>query len=447
MSVALGLIAVVLGPVVMAASGDHAMTASVAAPGDHAATATVAGSGDHAVTASVAGFADPPVTASVARQAVTSAPRDAPPSASAAAEGRGAVGTDDGAVGFRLEAGVATYSNNDGLTVITPWGQASQQVTESILVTAGWKADVISAASVDVITQATERFDETRNEGQLSVDLDFTEIRGSVAYIGSVESDTNNHMIVAGGELDLLQRNLTLGLRYGLGLDKIGTALEPADLWRDRMLNQVDLSVSQVLTRSTVVCGAYTFQPMSGLLSSAYRHVPIFPRGDGPHLRTEAHWVPERHPDTRDRHSITLDLKQALSPAVFVAGSYRFYLDTWAMRAHTGAVIGTVDVGSGLSVEVSNRLHWQSSVSFYRAVYTVSRDYMTRDRRLAQQLSNISGLAIRFLRLGGWPTVEAVLRGEVHWTRDADVFKLEDELIAVPDTVAVVGQAGLALGF
>jgi len=348
----------------------------------------------------------------------------------------------EGVHGFTSETGAAVYRNNDGLRVISPWASVRQRVVEPVVVGAGWKADVISSASVDVITAATRRFDETRHEADLDVLWRWRDYRFSAAWAGSTENDTDTHFLSAGGEVDLLQRNLTVKLRYGLGLDRLGSVYEPAELWRDRTTHQVDVTASQLLSPSTVMAVAYGLQMQRGFLASRYRQVPLFPSNESLWSRAHAQWVPERHPDSRDRHGVSVRVHHAFGPRLFGFAAWRGYLDTWSMRSHTGELGLGLDLGHGLLLELANRGYRQSSVSFYRAVYTVNRQYLTRDRRLGKMYSDITRLDLRW----GGTRVEALVRGELHWSRYADFRRLVDTgLDAMPDTYAMVFQAALAL--
>ncbi len=345
-------------------------------------------------------------------------------------------------IGMHAETGSSVYRNDDGLRVISPWASVRQHVGEPTEIGASWKADIISAATVDVVSAATMRFDETRQEGSLSVNHAWRDLRLSGAYTGSTESDTRNHWLALGGDLDLIDRNVTAHLGYGLGLDRLGSGRESDELWRDRTVHQIDASVLQVLGPATTASAAYSLQLVRGFQSSVYRHVPLLPSDPSLWRRSYAQWVPERHPDSRDRHAFSLQARHAFSPRFFGHASWRGYLDTWSMRAHTAELGVGVDLGGGWLIELANRGHRQSRVSFYRSVYTVNRDYLTRDRRLGEMWSDITRLDLRWLH-GRW---QALLRGEAHWTRYADFQAVVGELLEpMPDTWALVVQAAIAI--
>ncbi|MBW1881171.1 MAG: DUF3570 domain-containing protein [Deltaproteobacteria bacterium] len=343
---------------------------------------------------------------------------------------------------FHGEGGLSVYRNDDDLTVISPWVNATQVVSGPVSVTAGWTADVISAATVDLVSQATRPFRDTRKEGHVGVQVDLSEVRAGATYYLSVEHDTISHTASASGDVDLLSRNLTLGLSYGFSAIRFGTAFEPRALWTSRWIHQVDASATQLLGPATLASATYTFQYTNGDLASAYRMVPLFPTSETLWTRPNAQWVYERHPERRFRHAISVTGRHALGDRVFLNAGYRGYLDSWAMRSNAGELGVGFDLGRGFVVEASDRFHWQSSVSFYRSAYTVNREYITADRRLAKLMTNIAALSLR----PRTEQTEWLIRGELHWTRYPDhQILLGDDLVDTPDVWGFVGQVGFGL--
>ena len=344
--------------------------------------------------------------------------------------------------GTHGETGTAVYSNNDGLRVISPWLSARQQVAGPVAVQVEARTDIITAASVDMISGASPAFQEIRKEVGFLTAYDQGGLRGHAGYTYSTENDTHTHTMSVGGEKELLSRNLTVALAYGLGLDRLGSVREPEALWHDRTSHRIDATLTQLLSPSALVSAAYTFQQIDGFQSSPYRLVPLVPHDASMWLRSQAQWVAERHPTSRGRHGFTLEARQALGHALTLRALYRGYLDTWAVRSNTGELGLTLDVGHGLELGLSDRMYWQSNASFYRAMYTVDRDYITRDRRLAAQWSNSVNVDLRArLRM-----FELLLQCVGLWTRYDDFRTLDmDRFVPMADTWAGIVQAAISL--
>ncbi len=347
-------------------------------------------------------------------------------------------------IGLTADAGLGVYANDDHLTIVSPWASAGKELGDTFDVDFAWKADVISAATVDIVSSATTPFEETRHEGSVTVGADLRETRFSTSAIVSAESDTFATTVTGAAERDLLGRTLTLSLAYGGTFLAVGTVSEARERWGDRQVHQLQATATRVLTKQAVLTGSYTVQLHEGALANPYLKVPTFPSDESQWDRAHASWVPERLPDLRVRSSFDLKGRYALSGHVFAWAGWRGYLDTWAMRGHTGEVGLAVDLARGVILELSDRVHWQSSVSFYRDVYTVNREYLTADRRLGELFTEDAGLAFRLVRR----PVEVLVSGHGEWTRYAEARALlNDELAPYPDTLAIIGQAAVSAEF
>ena len=347
----------------------------------------------------------------------------------------------------QVEGGVGYYGNDDGLGVTSPWAAANVNLAEQLNVGVSWTADAISSATMDVVTSATPGFRETRHEVGLNLAGDLRTVRVGGGWLGSFEIDTHANSFFGSGEIDVLQRNLTLAVGYGFSWLRIGQGGEPLGIWRDRFVHQIDGTVTLVLSRSTIASATYTLQLMRGYLANPYLDVPVFPSDGELQVRSRAQWVESRHPGERDRHALAAQIRQALGGRVFLRLLWRGYLDDWAMRSHSVELGFAVDLGKGVVLEVSDRFHWQSSVSFYRSLYTVNRDFITRDRRLGKMWTDMARVALRprVDLAGKRGRMELVFAAEFHWTHYADFLVLEGEqLRPAKDTLAGVGQVGIS---
>ena len=346
-----------------------------------------------------------------------------------------------------VEAGISYYANDDELAVTSPWAAADVNLSSGLNVGVGWTADTITSATIDVVTSATPGFRETRHEVSATVAGDLRTVRVGGGWIGSFESDTHSNSFFGSGELDLFKRNLTLGLGYGFAYYRVGQTSEPKAIWRDRFVHQIDVSATVVLSKTTLASATYTLQLMRGYLANPYLDVPLFPADAALQVRSRAQWVESRHPSAKTRHALSVEARQALGKRLFLKLSWRGYLDDWGMRAHAVELGAAFDLGKGVVLEISDRFHWQSSVSFYRSVYTVNRDFITRDRRLGELMTDIARVALRpQIELGGKRgTAELVFAAEFQWTRYVDFKVLDgDTLRPARDALAGLGQIGFA---
>jgi len=313
----------------------------------------------------------------------------------------------------RTEAGVATYRDDMDTVIWSPHASAGAVVPGEVEVDVHWTADVITSASVDVVTAATPRMSETRHELGIAASREKlvadTDVDASYAY--SFENDSDSHIFQAGAVRRLAQDNWELGLRYSLSLNRVGVRDQPRRDWRRMNAHGADLTLARVLGPRTLLGVGYSFYYYDGYQASPYRRVPVQLGND---LRS-AMWVDEQVPDRRLRHALTARARRALGDRWVASGEYRFYFDDWGVTANTLRFDEAVELPWRLSARLEQRFGLQSQASFYQKLYTEERIYRTRDRRLSDHLSGLVGATLlRDLgELAGFGSVDAYLVGDL----------------------------------
>ena len=187
------------------------------------------------------------------------------------------------------------YQDSDHTTISTSTIAARALIKDRVEITGRYLIDVVSSASVDVVTAATTAaFRENRHEATGGVGYRDGTNSASAGYVFSRENDWQSHTIELGGSRDILQHNLTIGF---------GASLIFNDIWRSgdnnfkRSLNVYggSLSVAGTPSRRDVVSLTYSLSYLSGYQASPYRYV-LFNDEQG--FRQA---VPESAPGTRQR--------------------------------------------------------------------------------------------------------------------------------------------------
>ncbi len=323
----------------------------------------------------------------------------------------------------RATAGLSVYSESMDTSVVSASATAGARVPGDVEVDASWSADVISSASVDVITAATNAIDDLRNQVGLTAsredvapDLDL-----DAGYAYSFERDSYSHIAHAGARQGFFESNLVAALDYGLSYNRMGIRDEDSSKWRPLWVHTLDVGVTYLLNPETQVELIYSGGFSHGYHANRYRRVPITFRQD---LRA-TEWVEETAPDQRLRNAFTVRAARALGDRWIVSADYRFYFDTWGVTGHTVTLGTSVDLAGGLSLELRARGSQQSGASFYDDIYTTTTEYRTRDRRLSPHLSGLAGAALtwNFGRYVDWDTLE--LRASV----DGLVYSFDEFMV------------------
>jgi hypothetical protein len=288
------------------------------------------------------------------------------------------------------DARTGIYEDTDATRIITTTAKLKVSPVEQFFVGGHYLADVVSSASVDVVSAATERWEETRHEGQGTAGYRDADRAASASYIYSVENDWRSHTGSIALSHDALDHQLTVGVSGAFGYNEIGRA---DDLTFDeRMLTgTAHLEVAIVASPEDVVGFTYSFNYVSGYQASPYRYVRFEGALSGATLATG-----ERVPDQRQRNAIAVRWNRHLIGQTFLRSQARAYLDNWGVMsgtAGTEVVQGLVDV---LELAAFVRGYAQSGARFYRGEYTEERTYMTSDRELSPFVDAFGGLRFGF---------------------------------------------------
>lgn len=311
-------------------------------------------------------------------------------------------------VGVTAEARTNYYSDNDGNRIVTPTVTVAGGVAEHVSMAAHVAVDMMTCASVDVISAATAKgyFQETRQEYGGSVTIDRKLAKVTVGATRSMENDYSSATGSIAISDEFAKRNTTLSLAYSFTGSNVGRAHDP-NFSRRLDSHAVTVSWVQVLGRNWVGQLSGFVGVLSGFQSSVYRFVHF----------TDGTAGPESAPDFRMRQALAAELRGSLSSSWFTGASYRLYTDNWGLLSHTGEATLTWAPLDLLSIRVRDRVYWQQGASFYHSVYSERLRYMTIDRELGAMQANLVGvkLAIDLGSTGSTTSWELDLKYDWMW--------------------------------
>lgn len=350
-------------------------------------------------------------------------------------------------------ADTLVYADDDHVTVVTSQGGATVRFDDQDALGARVIVDVVSAASVDVVSQATRAFEETRVEVDFDLSYGLTgDLTSTLGVRASFEPDYQS----TGGWLALTQELAggdTVGFaRYGLTLDTVGRVDTAYHDWSRWLATHAgEIGVTQAIDARTLVRGVYSLTVQDGYMEKPYRHVPLFTaasldqaRADGVALGLDTfddYRLPEKPaeevPDLRVRHALFLrGLRHVAALRGSVRLDYRFYVDSWGMTAHTVEAAVVAGLGRGFTLEARERAHLQTPVSFWERTYVVEEGSVPRwrsvDRELAGAMSSTSTVGVAWRR-GGFA---------VYLDAGVMLSRFEDFLF-LDERTAFLGQFGL----
>lgn len=350
-------------------------------------------------------------------------------------------------LGTRVASKMAYYTDNDGLTVVTPIISVEQKIFDASSISLEYDADVLSAATVDVRTSATEKFEEVRHglalAGTYRVMPWQTDLSGAVSY--SKEYDYQSVTVGGGFAKELLQKNVTVGAGYSYVSNRVGRSKTSFSSFEEHLdIHAVNASFTQLLSKTAYMQLSGSVILARGYQASVYRYVPLFLEGsidasqlnettllDGSlrPLKRSA----ERLPRKRDRGAAVLRLNKRLPWRMTLAGDYRFYIDSWSLMSHTLSVNVYQPIGSHFTLRLRNRFYTQNAANFYQRAYFVTDvnrppEFHTLDRELSPFWYDLFGLKVSVKLPTGrlFDRVELDAKVDVQYTSYSDFAYLNN---------------------
>jgi hypothetical protein len=281
----------------------------------------------------------------------------------------------------KVEASAATYvrTDTDRTTVVTPRLQLAAPITDETRIDLAYTVDVWTSASIDIRTSASigegsdapQYVTEQRDEIDVALEHALGDVTLGGSYRYSVEHDYESNGGSIGGAYNFADNSATLALSLRAYFDDVGRAGAPSFAEKSTLYS-ARLAFTQVIDPEMLVQLVYEGGLSQGYLSSPYRYVR-FASADSPLesrcVMSPTLCLPENNPDSRLRHALALSGRRALSDAISVGASYRFYLDSWDMTSHTIGVDGALAPEGGWLFSFGYRLYLQSSVSHFENFY------------------------------------------------------------------------------
>ncbi|CAN5526042.1 hypothetical protein BH09MYX1_BH09MYX1_44640 [soil metagenome] len=316
----------------------------------------------------------------------------------------------------RASADVASYADSNHVFVLTPGISGTvASPTDAWSVSAGYQADVISAASADIVSTASRRWTETRHVGTASGTYKPHSFGFAAHTYVSSEPD---YLSISGGvtvSQDFAQKNVTVLLGYDYGHDLSGRSGTPWSVFvRPIDRHSIKSGVTLVLDRATVAAFVLDAVIEHGDTSKPYRFIPLFAPGTYVPNGAPAEWVAttrvaakplEQLPVDRIRLSFSGQIAHRFDRLTLRADE-RLYVDTWGLGASTTDGRLLFDWGRRLTLGPHLRFHAQSAVSFWQRAYTLGANgaiaaLRAGDRELGPLVTFTAGASAR---LGIGPT-------------------------------------------
>lgn len=265
-----------------------------------------------------------------------------------------------------------------------------KKFSEQFSVQGNYFIDKVSGASVDVLSNASVIKDE-RKQKTLSLDYIHDKTQYNLSYTNSTERDYISNTTHFSLSQDMFGDLTTVTLGFTDSRDKVGenngTAFKPVVSWLGHSTSRsYEGGLSQVITKNLITGVTLEVITDQGLLSNPYRSIryadPTVPLGYS--LGTQV------YPNTRTSTAVEARAKYYLPYRAAASLSYRYFSDTWGIRANTIELGYTQPISNKFIFEGRLRHYSQNQATFYSDLFQFAnqQNFEARDQNLAASTNN-----------------------------------------------------------
>ncbi len=278
----------------------------------------------------------------------------------------------------RVDALYHNYTGG-GISIDGPSVLVRKNFADKVSISANYYVDNITSASIDAVTQASEY---TENRVQTSLGFDYLNDKSTISYsyTTSIENDFDATTHSFGITQDMFGSMTSVSMSFSIG-DNIITKTGDDGFEKFSNFNDYRISVSQVLTKSLIMSFTYNIITDEGFLNNPYRSIRYIDSAatDGYSFQAEL------YPETRTTNAASISLRYFLPYRAAVYGSYRYFTDSWGIKADTYEIGYVHPLENNWTFETSYRFYSQTQADFYSDLFPFvsPQNIYARDKELS----------------------------------------------------------------
>ena len=284
------------------------------------------------------------------------------------------------------------YYDGGGVTIDGPALLVRKKFAEKFAVNASYYVDMVSSASIDVITTASEYHEERTQYG-----VGFEYLRGKVTYAASFSNSSENDYEADTASVSVSQDMFgdltTVSLSFTRGWDDVTERGSPT--FADSIDRRIyGLNISQIATKRLILGFSYEAITEEGFLNNPYRLVRYV---DPEEARGYA-YEDERYPRTRTGNAFAVRARWFLPYRAALQADYRYYTDTWEVSSSTAELAYTHPLDENWIFDVHYRFYDQDAAEFYSDLFPREnfQNFLARDKELSTMRSHTLGFGVAY---------------------------------------------------
>ena len=348
----------------------------------------------------------------------------------------------------------AEYADTDHVFVTTPSVSGSvARPTTGLSVNGSYLVDVVSAASVDIVSTASRSWQEVRQAGTLEATYKPGTFGVTASGALSTSPTTSRARLGSSSRRTSSRRTSRCSPATATRHDIAGRTGTPFSVYSHTFdTDSIKAGVTFLIDRATTGHALVDAQFLSGDSAETYRYIPLFAPGTNVPLGASIDTVnalrlsaraSEQVPLSRNRYALTLRLAHRFHTSTLRLEE-RLYDDTWGLLAQSADGWWLANLGKRIELGPHLRLHDQAGVDFWERGYVLRSGfnfpaYRTGDRELGP-LVNFTGGGL--LRCGVGPK-SAPMKWALALDVETTYSRYLDDLY-LTDRTAVLGALSIA---
>lgn len=290
-----------------------------------------------------------------------------------------------------------------GMIIDGPAVLVRKSIGNQFSLTGQYYVDSVSAASIDVLANASE-YEEERKEYSAGVDFLHDKTVMSLGYTNSTENDFVADSVHFSISQDFFGDLTNVSMGFSQGWDEV--KIRNNDVFREEAdRRHYRLGLTQVLTKNWVV--GLNFETISdeGYLNNPYRKF----RFSDVNSSTGVSKATEIYPQTRTSNAFSFRTQYYLPYRASIQADARVFSDTWGVRATQWGLGYNHALGDGFIVEAHVRRYQQDKADFYSDLFASEnyQTHMARDKELSTYSNNSFGLGVSYeIKRGVIPLID-----------------------------------------
>jgi Protein of unknown function (DUF3570) len=272
----------------------------------------------------------------------------------------------DNVVNFSFHA----FQDSRAVTVLAPLGSLDKDFTDRTGLRVKFGVDAISAASDSCARCHPNGRQMQHNYFGASVLHKFGDLKvdvgGEISRETFYASDTGTISL----SRDFNKANTTVAGGYSFQYNQ--PTLHPSSNVETQLSHDLYASVTQTLSKTTVLQVTYDYNRISGYQNSPFLRTPV-----------NGVMVLGNVPDARTRQALAVRIRQALPADTYLEADYRRYADTWSIGSNAFSLGLSHYFSPALLLGFNYRWYGQTGAFFYQPFYTGNPEFYTGDFRLA----------------------------------------------------------------